>query len=220
MEGCSVQTVIKYNRHRPGNDRFVLTDAHMLVCPHTTCMPPQTSVCVLHSSPVSAQSGICSRTTDASQAWSRLKKSSTLTICSFGACSENRFFFFFLFFFFAPASWLYFPFNYDTSHQRAHRKLWVQRSPQSQDANIMFGSVVYFLSFSLLQAFGLHDRPPLITCLGFILFFFFFTHLSHLFKHDLIYLFIFALEKYRFAFRSIVPIVFLSFVSYVLQAAV
>lgn len=93
-----MQTVIKYNRHRPGNDRFVLTDAHMLVCPHTTCMPPQTSVCVLHSSPVSAQSGICSRTTDASQAWSRLKKSSTLTICSFGACSENRFFFFLSFF--------------------------------------------------------------------------------------------------------------------------
>lgn len=92
-----MQTVIKYNRHRPGNDRFVLTDAHMLVCPHTTCMPPQTSVCVLHSSPVSAQSGICSRTTDASQAWSRLKKSSTLTICSFGACSENRFFFSFFF---------------------------------------------------------------------------------------------------------------------------
>lgn len=191
------EAVIKYNRHHPGNAGFALTDAHMLACPliHTqhTCHHKQACM-YCTPSPVSSRSGICSCSSEAHQA-GRLKKSSTLTICSFGVCSENR----------SPR------FSPPSPESRLDflsiTTFHIKDCTESSENKGLHGvqmliscswSVVYFLSFGcLLQAFELHHRLPLITRLAFIYVHFFFFS-SQLLKCNF-FLFLFFL----FCFRNV-----------------
>lgn len=215
------------NQHPPGNDHFVLTHAHMLVCPHTsthnTHATTNKRACV-YCTPLLSVPNLESALvpTEGSQAWSRLKKSSTLTICSFGACSENSF----------PqyrrAGQIFIKFIYLFSPLFSITTLHIKECTESSENKGLhrvkmlmpcLGSVVYFLSFSCLsQAFELHRRPPLITQLGF----FSLSNLSHLFKHDLLHFLkkFFCFVKVQICFQPhrFISIHIIRVIEYMLQA--